>query len=229
MYSMGLIAYNKKLKINYTRKIIHFSMFFLPFLIYEIFEITDVYQKGVSSFFTSLIIFLFLSKQIRAKIKIFEIMFLSIDRPEDRPNTYWWLVTQAIAGYSILIFFFYLFEVFDIKPHLIYITILLTTIGDGLAEPIGVAYGKHKYESKGFFSKKKFERSIEGSSVVFITAIILIIFFKDNFSTNQLIVTLLTYPILVTLTEAKSPHTWDTPFLFLSGNICMILITQFIL
>jgi phytol kinase len=26
------------------------------------------------------------------------------------------------------------------------------------------------------------------------------------------------FPLALTLAEAKSPHTWDTPFLFMVGN-----------
>ena len=40
-------------------------------------------------------------------------------------------------------------------------------VGDGLAEPIGKLYGKHKYETIALFTNQKFTRSYEGSACVF--------------------------------------------------------------
>ena len=102
-------------------------------------------------------------------------MFLSFDRPEDRPNTLLWLSTQLIAGYLILIpIIIYFYKIG--YGALILVPILVNGIGDGLAEPVGVRFGRLKYKTYALFTKIKYERTIEGSACVFFTSIILIIF-----------------------------------------------------
>ena len=79
-------------------------------------------------------------------------MFLSFDRPEDRPNTLLWLSTQITIGYLILIptiIFFISIGYGD----LILIPILVNGIGDGLAEPVGVRFGRLKYKTYALFQK----------------------------------------------------------------------------
>ena len=77
-------------------------------------------------------------------------MFLSFDRPEDRPNTLLWLSTQITVGYLILIpaiFFFISIGYSD----LIMVPILVNGIGDGLAEPVGVKFGRLKYKTYQYY------------------------------------------------------------------------------
>ncbi|TCP18432.1 hypothetical protein EV693_102111 [Nicoletella semolina] len=106
-----------------------------------------------------------------------------------------------------------------------YITILTTTIGDGLAEPIGVRFGKHKYNVKGILVNRDYFRSYEGSLVVFFFSLIIYIFYMPYFNDSLYKwVGLIIYPIFMTITEAKSPHTWDTPFLFFIGNFIISII-----
>lgn len=164
---------------------------------------------------------------IRSRISLINTMFLSFDRPEDRPYTIWWLVTQLAVGYAVLVPMSILFYVNGLQG-LILIPILIGTVGDGLAEPVGVRFGKHKYKTYAFFSKRKYTRSLEGSACVFITSIIVVIAFHSQFSSTQFIVALLSIPILMTLAEAFAPHTWDTPFLFLSGYLSLYGIVNFI-
>jgi phytol kinase len=101
--------------------------------------------------------------------------------------------------------------------NLIFIPVLVQGIGDGLAEPVGVRFGKHKYLTKGFLTNRLYTRSIEGSACIFIVGIFAIIIFKSSFDTLQFIAALLTVPIFMTVAEAISPHTWDTPLMYLSG------------
>lgn len=43
-------------------------------------------------------------------------------------------------------------------------------------------------------------------------------------STTQFIVSLLVVPLIATLAEAKSPHTWDSPFIFFFTGITLLII-----
>jgi phytol kinase len=112
------------------------------------------------------------------------------------------------------------------KMELIFIIILINGFGDGLAEPIGIRFGKHKYETRALFTKRKYTRSLEGSACVFIAGLLAVILFSSSFSTGQFILALLAIPILMTLAEAFSPHSWDNAFLFLVGEILLFVILE---
>ncbi|GJL76464.1 MAG: hypothetical protein NMNS02_25700 [Nitrosomonas sp.] len=148
-------------------------------------------------------------------------MFRSFDRPEDRPLTLTWLYTQFIASYSVLIPLLMYFESRDMLP-LIMIIIIANGLGDGLAEPVGIRYGKRKYTTYALFTQKKYVRSYIGSACVFITTLLAVLAFQQYFTPAQLVAALITLPILITLAEAFSPHTWDSPFIYGVGGMAMI-------
>jgi len=150
-------------------------------------------------------------------------MFAAFDRPEDRPHTLRWLFTQYLATYLVALPLWLLFKRQG-HTEAIPIIILINAIGDGLAEPIGVTWGKHKYRVKALFTKDTFTRSYEGSVCVFVVAIIAIIVYRNSFSQAQFIMALATVPIVSTLAEAKSPHTWDSPFIFAATGMNLALI-----
>ncbi|SFP71116.1 phytol kinase [Nitrosomonas cryotolerans] len=171
-------------------------------------------------------VFVFLTffiEPIRNRVKLLMVMFRSFDRPEDRPLTLTWLYTQFIATYLVLIPLLAYFESHNILP-LIMIIIIANGVGDGLAEPIGVRYGKRKYTTYALFTKKKYTRSYIGSACVFVTTFIAILVFQQYFNSVQLITALFTIPILITLAEAFSPHTWDSPLIYGTGGVSMMVI-----
>ena len=100
---------------------------------------------------------------------------------------------------------------------LVVIPILINVIGDGLAEPVGVRFGKYRYKTRALFTNKEYFRTFEGSACVLITGFIVIAMHADYFTTTQYALAMLSVPIIMTLTEAYSPHTWDTPFLMFTG------------
>lgn len=160
---------------------------------------------------------------VRSKFNFANVMFHSFDRPEDRPYTLFWLSTQIAVAYLILVPAIIVFAQMGYN-NLIFIPILINGIGDGLAEPVGIRFGKIKYKTYAFFSKRKYVRTIEGSACVFITSIIVILLFKSSFDPTEFLLALFIIPIVMTLAEAFSPHTWDTPFLFLIGYAGLFLI-----
>ena len=98
-------------------------------------------------------------------------------------------------------------------------------IGDGLAEPIGVMFGRIKYKTYALFTNKRFFRTVEGSLTVFISTIGVLVWFGDLFTEKQFICAIAALPLTLMFTEAISPHTWDGPFLSgVSGIlVCFIL------
>ncbi len=219
-YLNGLLVIHKNVKVNYTRKINHFLLFFIPIYLnrgYAHIEAFDLYALGA---FFAVAKFIFYIKPIRDRVPFIKVMFRSFDRPEDRPHTLQWIVTQTAAGYAVLLPAGMLFARYDLL-HLVVIPILIYGIGDGLAEPVGVRFGKNKYHSYALFTSKSYIRTLEGSAVVFLTGLGVIGSFYNYFTPLQFAVAMAVVPLLLTLVEAFSPHTWDSPTMFFAGYLSL--------
>lgn len=224
-YINGLIVKYKHVKVNYTRKINHFALFFTPMLLRNIFPYEHTATTILIGSILTLVSLLIFINPIRQRVSILTTMFLSFDRPEDRPYTLPWLITQFMGSYLVLaIVVFYLAKYNAVE--LLYIPILINGIGDGLAEPVGIRFGKHHYQTRALFSSKKYTRSLEGSACVFITSILVVYFSHYPFTDLQFVIAITAIPILMTLAEAFSPHTWDSPLLYATGGLTLIGILQ---
>jgi len=112
--------------------------------------------------------------------------------------------------------------------HLALMVLLIVTVGDGLAEPIGVRFGRRTYQVRGIFTDRTFTRSYVGSACVLLTGVAGVLLFYDSFSPTQLWAALLLVPASITLAEAVSPHTWDTPFIVFAGAASVAVVKQLI-
>lgn len=235
----GIISIKSGINVGYTRKTLHFCSFFLPFGINKLFPTQGNIFVTLIKFWCVLIVYLLASKMIRRKFWISAIIFRSIDRPEDRPYTLSWMVSQFVASSIVLGLFSYLWIYFeDMKDgdnnfeDLSLIVVLINGLGDGLAEPVGIKFGKHKYKTRalyydGKFWNGEFTRSYEGSSVVFLVSMMSLGIFYYIFTIWQLVIAFIFIPIIMTLTEAYSPRTWDNPFLSLVGSLLLLSIINF--
>ena len=222
-YASGCLVFYKGVKVNYTRKINHFALFFIPMFIDNIIPVQPSIELLIIGSVVAIAGLIIYIKPIRTNSRLIQRMFLSFDRPEDRPNTLLWLTTQTAVGYLVVIpIVIYFFKIG--YENLLLIPILVNGIGDGLAEPVGIRFGRLKYKTYALFSKIKYERTIEGSACVFFTSIIVIIFFQSSFTSSEFICALVVFPIVMTLAEALAPHTWDTPFLFLFGYLTLYIV-----
>lgn len=223
----GMLA-RRGMRVNYTRKINHFAIFFIPVFVDQQLDsetFTNVVYLSISAVATLGFLVIFV-EPIRKRVPVFQLMFEGFDRPEDRPNTLLWLWTQYAAGFAIMVPMIWRFSDMGYES-LVTIPILINAIGDGLAEPVGIRYGKRKYTVKALFSEQTFTRSVEGSSAVFITGVLVIMLYAAEFTSMQFLVGLALVPIAMTLTEAYSPHAWDTPFLMLVGYGTLMTVLQF--
>ena len=152
-------------------------------------------------------------------------VFAAIDRPEDRPYTLLWVSTQVLATYIVLILMLWWLSLYDMET-LIYITVLIAGIGDGLAEPVGVRFGKRKYTTYALFTNRTYVRTIEGSLCVFASGLLAVFLLHEHLSTSQMLLALLIIPASTTLAEAFAPHTWDGPFLYFAGGASTVLMLE---
>ena len=226
-YFMALLVIHKKVKVNYTRKVIHISYFIFPqlldiiFLKYEKNRYTEMWNIWIILF-----LLLMLSEHVRNKIPIIDKMFKAVDRPEDQPYTLIWFSSQIISTLIVVIPFSVYFSKID-RIGLIFIPILINGLADGLAEPVGIKFGKHKYKTKALFNEREYERSYEGSFCVFIVSTIILLAYYSYMSKNEYIFNILTIPIFTTLTEAYAPHTWDSPLIFFVVSSFLTISTLF--
>ncbi|MFI5204171.1 MAG: hypothetical protein ACHQF2_06720, partial [Flavobacteriales bacterium] len=206
-FTEGILVTRFKWKVNYTRKINHFFVFFSPYLIKQLFPYQETFSAQVLIALVGLSTLMIYIKPIRNRIRIVRLMFAAFDRPEDSPHTLKWLFTQYLATYLVAVPLWLLFEHTG-HTEAIPLIILINAIGDGLAEPIGITWGKHKYRVRALFTKTTYTRSLQGSACVFFTAVFVVIGFHSFFTTTQFTVALFAVPVVATLAEAKSPHTW---------------------
>ena len=220
-YLMAILVVYYNTKVNYTRKVIHVSYFLIPQLL-DIILIKYNKNKYTELWNIWIILFLLflLSSPIRKHIGLIEFMFKAVDRPEDRPYTLIWFSSQIVTTLLVIIPFSVFFERID-RVGYVFIPILINGLADGLAEPIGIKFGKHKYKTRSCLSSRKYERSYEGSMCVFIVSLIIILAYYNYMSIYEYVFCSLTIPITITLTEAYSPHTWDSPCIFFM--VCSLL------
>ena len=215
----GYIIYTRKtaFKVNYTRKLQHFAAYLVP-LINPFGKHAGLLPHLWETFFVMLT-FLVMIKPLRENCRFFMLQFNSMDRPEDRPHTLKWIILgNVLPGLLLSVCFQNLFEKVLNEPYLVMIIVIAVGIGDGLAEPVGIYLGKHKYTVPSWNFKRTYTRSYEGSACVFLTTLIAVLFFKGEFDTmRQFIAALVILPPLMTFAEAYAPHSMDTPLMMLSG------------
>jgi len=231
----GYIITNKNswFKVNYTRKIQHFAAYLVPLINGTRQEGTNIHPIGIIPHFWEslmvLLLFLLLIKPIREKSKFFMLQFNSLDRPEDRPNTLKWIVLgNLVPGLLLGSIFIQLFQQLN-EPELVLIIILIIGIGDGLAEPVGIYWGKRKYLAPSWFLDRRYIRSYAGSACVYLSGIIFILLFYSEFNTlAQFIAAIILIPPLMTFVEATAPHSMDTPMMMIAGFSALYAICVFI-
>jgi len=225
----GYIITNKdsKFKVNYTRKVQHLAAYLVPLVVPmpASCNCTGTLETAWGQWFT-LLCFLCMIKPVRENLSVFMLQFNSMDRPEDRPHTLKWIIAGNIIWGEILILFFQtLFTPYG-QSALVFIFVYVTGLGDGLAEPVGIWFGRHKYKARSCGSPDLYERSFEGSACVFLSAMIFTSCYYFAFKNEvQFWACFFAMPPIMAVAEAVSPHTMDTPFLMgLGGGLLYLII-----
>jgi phytol kinase len=211
-------------RVNYTRKLMHFVTFFLPWAIQQSFGFEKSAGVAVLAACVVPLHLLLFVKPMRRRYPIVAAMFRGLDRPEDRPYTLRWLMTQFAASYTVYALLYAAMIGRGVTEWMI-IPLLIIGIGDGLAEPVGVAFGRHSYVVSALNGERYYRRTWEGSSMVFLAGVFTLIACYTHFSPLQLAAALLVIPITATLAEAVAPHTWDAPIMLLVMGLELLAIS----
>ena len=88
-----------------------------------------------------------------------------------------WLVSQSIAGFVSLCLMMYYLNIKELSINFLLIPLIVNGIGDGLAEPIGIRFGKHRYKARALWYEGRlcsgtFHRTLEGSACVFFSGVL---------------------------------------------------------
>ena len=223
-YICGRLVELYDFKVAYTRKMTHFVTFALPWTLQQAFDVADNMAVAVLAAVlvpAHLMIYL---KPIRERVPVFETMFRSLDRPEDRPYTLWWISTQFVATYAVYVALYGVMIVRGVTPWMV-MPLLVMAVGDGLAEPVGVTFGRHPYTTLALNGGGRHHRTLEGSACVFITAVIVVFGCYMWFTPWQLVAALAVIPLTATVMEAIAPHTWDSPLMLLAMGLQLIAIS----
>ncbi len=209
---------------SYSRKLCHMFAYALPISLHFAWPsrkpgLPQVLELTWACWFQFLP-FLALIKPVRRKYSVLMIAFRSIDRVKDRPYTLTWMLSQICGNYvAILLLNLYLVSQNDeSRMKLAVLPMIINVFGDGLAEPIGVRWGKNKYKTsalwyEGSLCAGTFERTYEGSACVYLVSLLGLVPFRKQFTSSQFLFSLVLLPITMTISEAWAPHTWDNPFL----------------
>ena len=220
-FLLGLLVRFRDWKVGYTRKILAGILYVAPFFYGYwwpfLFEARWTGYVALSITATCLVFALCIATMctpIRTRSTFFATAFASIDRPEDQPLTITWLISSVFAMWVVLMIWQFS-DTFAL--HYVMLALFISGVGDALAEPVGLKFGRHKYSVRAIGTNKRYTRSIEGSACVFLSAIVGLIW-VDNITygfrnASEYYLALLLIPIVVTIAEAKSPHSWDQTFI----------------
>jgi len=211
-------------RVAYTRKLMHCVTFALPWTLQQAFGLqANLRVAIIASFLVPLHLLVFVAP-IRRRSKFVATMFRGFERPEDRPYTLRWMITQFAASYFVYAALYGAMIYRNVTGWMI-IPLLVMGIGDGLAEPVGVRFGKHPYTTTALNGKRSYHRTWEGSACVFVTGVVVTLACYRWFTPWQLFIALAVIPLSATLLEAKAPHTWDQPVMLLGLGVELLAIS----
>ena len=181
----GLAVVTKGWNEGYSRKVCHVVMYLTPFLVHLAWPRSNdasdetqstnapIWDMSWTVWFQFLPFYLQI-KPLRRRSTFLMLVFRAYDRAQDRPHTLTWLLTQLAGGYVVILALYLYLQArgADVVPpgagRAILIPIVVNVFGDGLAEPVGIRFGRHKYRARALWYDGKccageFKRTLEGS------------------------------------------------------------------
>lgn len=144
--------------------------------------------------------------------RLLHVLFVSFERPEDRPNTVLWILLQLAGIFGVQIALqTWLYPLIQTMKELKWI-VICSHIGDALAEPVGRYVGGPVYPVWHMCgTSRRYFRTVSGSLMVWFLSVAGVYFCRHTFTGIQFSALAIVYPIFITFVEAMSPHTLDGP------------------
>ena len=224
---LGQAVLSERMRVHDTRKLMHFCLFLAPIAIGMVLQHDRTPAVFVLSGVSFLLSLLVLVEPIRRRIPVLRTAFAAVDRPEDRPYSLAWMVTQLLGDYAAMVVCTLWLLSYGQVP-MIAVVAMAICFGDGLAEPVGVRWGRHRYAVPSLVRGRRYHRSIEGSAVVFAATVVVVLIAGWLLPPGTLIPVaarmplLILLPVSMTLAEALAPHTWDGPVMYLTGGATLV-------
>ena len=209
-WPLGLMVQRRGWKVGYTRKALALMLYAMPLVVVGL---TGHEPAGWGPYVGTggfLVALMLLSAPLRRRSRALATCFACIDRPEDRPFTLTWLITSTLATWAVMLAWLKLdpASAWQFVP----VAVFVSGIGDALAEPVGLMIGRHRYRTRALGTSRTYVRTLEGSVTVFLSGVAGILIFVPA-AAPAFALALLILPFAGALAEAKSPHTWDQPFI----------------
>lgn len=185
----------------------------------------EVQRQIIASTFVFTACLALLSSPIRTRIPVLATVFASLDRPEDRPFTLLWLTTSTWTMMAIVVLWLWFAPL-----HVPYvgIALIIAGVGDALAEPVGLRFGKRKYTVPSLAHGRSYTRSLEGSAAVWVVGVIAVLIAAtitpSAFPPYMFLIALIVFPLGGALAEGLAPHTWDQPFIILACALIAVML-----
>ncbi len=226
----GVLRSKNILQVGLSRKYFCMTFFLTGFIIPYFVHVPRFKSIPFPMITTSVTILFILSlaKSIRTKFIFSRLTFQAVSRDGEDEHTVLWLWTEALVTSLIVYLGSLVLHEKSSYPYLLMIPAFASGLADSAAEIVGTKWGKHPYQTKGFFWKKDFYRTLEGSLAFFgvCTVISLICYLTSGtILDDHTISALVILPFVLTLAEALSPHSWDNPFIFLTGYMTVWLLS----
>ena len=225
-FIIGNIAYflkeRKNWKSSSSRKFNHFGISLVSIIFFSFIPIADTIVTAIFTSLSILIIYIISANSNRPLVQsIIQSNIRTRDEPHGTFFVFLPLITGQIALYISLIF---------INPVFAKIAFCSMGFGDGLAEPIGTKFGKHKYKVKDILWKTENTKSLQGSAAVLIVsflASIIILYVYQSFSYIQIIYLSILYSIFISFIEGISPRGLDNFLIIILGTLFLNTVTKY--
>lgn len=208
------------IKSSYARKINHFGISMVSIIVFMYIPIENTF---INAIFTSILVIIVYIFSCYSKNKYIRSIIESNIRDRDQPNGKFFVFLPLITGQLALYVSLYFFN-----PVFAKVAFCSMGFGDGLAEPIGVRFGKHKYTVNDYIWNVENTKSLEGSFAVFLVSLIscslMLTLYIVDLKVSYVVLISLVYATIISIVEAISPRGLDNCLIILCGVLLLYAI-----
>ncbi|MEL6553241.1 MAG: phosphatidate cytidylyltransferase [Cyanobacteria bacterium J06621_11] len=211
----GILKEKQQLCESDSRKINHIAVFVGGALVFG--WLPETAARANLHTVATIILMLIITTCCYPNIKPFSYIYAANARASDAPHTTFFFLFSWVVSIAALAIIDLLFANMVVTR----MAILIVGVADGIAEPIGKRFGRHRYAVLSFGKKPVF-RSLEGSLAVWIGTVIVVLcasahsYSPLNDAVSPVVMAIITASV-VAIVEALSPRGCDNFTLLLTA------------